>query len=96
MKIWILVSIGLAMIGVLLGLLIFFLARKKIKEGEYKEPNYRSYFLMGVIWFPLGLASMIVYRVFDLSFIPGIPLFSMGLIFLYMGWSNRDKWIKKK
>ncbi len=96
MKIWILISIGLVAIGLFLGLFVFFAFRKKMKEEKYKEPNYRSYFLMGVIWFPLGLVSMIVYRFFDISFVPGIPLFAMGLIFLYMGWTNRDKWKKKK
>ena len=96
MQAWILVSLGLGIFGLLLGLFVFFLVRKKMKEGQCKEPNYRTYFIMGVIWFPLGLASMIVYRIFDISFVPSLPLFSMGLIFLYMGWTNRDKWKTKK
>lgn len=95
MKIWIILSIGLGALGLVLGIVVYFLARNRIREGKQEEPNYRTYFMMGLIWFPLGLASMIVYILLDITFVPALPLFSLGLIFLYMGWANRDKWTKK-
>ena len=44
------------------------------------EPNYRALAILGAAWLPIGIASDN----------PG--LWGMGLVFLIVGLTNRDKW----
>ena len=51
--------------------------------------------MMGTVWFPVGLASMVIFFLLDVTFVVGLPLFAMGIIYLAIGWANRDKWHKE-
>jgi hypothetical protein len=76
---WILVSV--AALVVLLGVVFVVL----MKKGKYRhEPDYRAFFYIGVIWFPLGVALD-----FPMFFI-------LGLAYIAIGLANRDKWGKKR
>ncbi|UCG35976.1 MAG: hypothetical protein JSV64_04915 [Candidatus Bathyarchaeota archaeon] len=91
---WLLVSaIGiLVALGILLALVLW----RKRKAGIAKEANYRALFVMGLVFFPVGLVWMIISFLIDTSLFPtGLPLFSLGLIYLSIGLANRDKWKKK-
>jgi len=55
------VSIAIAAILVLVGLIALVMIWKRRKEGKPSEPNYRAFFIMGIVWFPVGLTSMIIY-----------------------------------
>ncbi len=81
---WILISIvSLAIILVVLGIY-------SLRGGNWnRKVDYRSYYVMGVSWFPLGIALWIVL---DMSF--GVFFFIMGLIYMAIGLKNRDKWGK--
>jgi hypothetical protein len=59
---------------------------KRWKNEEVKT-DYRTFFIFGISWLPLGIVFWIV-----LDFIIGIPLFVMGSTFLIIGLLNRDKW----
>lgn len=52
------------------------------KKGKFKtdEVDYRTYFIIGVTWIPLGIAA-------DM-----IAFWSLGLIFLLVGLVNYKKW----
>jgi uncharacterized membrane protein HdeD (DUF308 family) len=89
------VSIAIAAILVLVGLITLMTIWKRRKKGEPSEPNYRAFFVMGIVWFPVGLTSMIIYFLLDISFVVGIPLFAMGIIYMTIGLVNRDKWKKE-
>ena len=70
-----------------LGALGFFLIwKKQKKKGSCveKEPNYLVFFIIGISWFPIGIATN--NHTFTL----------MGAIFLIYGLMNKDKWKKEK
>lgn len=76
---WLLVSI--AGVVALLGAVFVW----KLKGRGWKhEADYRTFFYIGVVWFPLGVV---------LNF----PFFYvLGLIYLVIGLANRDKWGKTR
>ena len=86
------VSIAIASILVLVGVVALVLIWKRRRDGKPSEPNYRAFFMMGTVWFPVGLASMIIFLFLDVSFVVGLPLLAMGVIYLSIGLANRDKW----
>ena len=86
------VSIAIAFILVLSGVAALVLIWRRRRDGKPSEPNYRALFMMGTVWFPVGLASMIIFLFLDVSFVVGLPLLAMGVIYLSIGLANRDKW----
>ena len=75
------------------GILVFFVWKQK-KEEKHEEPNYYAFFVMGMIWLPVGLIYMVATMTLavEIPFLIGIPLFSIGLIYFVIGSANRDKW----
>ncbi|MCK4257921.1 MAG: hypothetical protein KAX49_03030 [Halanaerobiales bacterium] len=66
---------------IILGLLVFMITiRKKTKQ----EPDYRTFFIIGASWIPLGVATK--NYVFSV----------MGIILLAVGLKNKDKWSNVK
>jgi hypothetical protein len=53
---------------------------KKKGKTEPSETDYRTFFIIGAAFFPIGIATKN----------PG--LWSLGLIFMILGAANRDKW----
>ena len=72
---WVLLSI----VGVLviLAILAIFVYKNK---GEKYEPDYRLFFILGITWLPIGIASDN----------PG--LWGMGAVMMIAGLVNRNKW----
>ena len=70
---------GLALLG-----LVIFAVNAYRHRGESREPNYRAFFVMGITWLPIGIAT----DNYAFSF--------MGLAFLIIGLANRDKWKDEK
>jgi len=67
----------------LLGLVVFAVIAYR-RRGESREPNYRVFFVMGITWLPIGIATDN----------PGF--WAMGLVFLIIGLLNKDKWKDEK
>ena len=76
---WIILSLFTFLI--ILGLLVVFLIKQK---GKKSEPDYYTFFTMGIIWTGFGL---IFWK--EMSF-----FLIMGLVFLAIGLANKDKWKK--
>jgi len=77
---WILISI--AVLVVLFAVIfIFLVSKKKIK---YREPDYYSIFLVGLIWFAIGIP------------LDNSALWVIGLILLIWGLVNKKKWEKNR
>ena len=88
---WILISIGIIVLLVLIGVVLSLVLFKKRKKGELGEPNYQTFFSIGVIWFPVGVVFM-----FTVNTSLGVTFMGLGIIYLVIGLVNRDKWMKKK
>ena len=74
-----------------IGLVVLAVALKRRKQAEVKLIDYRTFFILGICWLPLGIVFWIVM---DLAV--GIPLFVIGSTFLTIGLVNRDKWTEPR
>jgi hypothetical protein len=69
------ILIGIAVLAVLFA--VIFIARNR---GQRIEPDYRVFFILGITWLPLGIATDN----------PGF--LGMGAVFMAIGLANRSKW----
>ena len=76
---WISISVVIGLIVV--GLAIIFAVRNK---GKKVEPDYRTFFILGITWLPLGIAT------------DNNAFLFMGIVFMVLGLVNKDKWNKEK
>jgi uncharacterized membrane protein YoaK (UPF0700 family) len=89
MEYWILLTILLGLIAVIVGISVLYIMQKKKKEGTYKEPDYRAFFIMGICFLPMGI-------IFTSSINPGfIGFIGLGIVYMAIGLANRDKWKKE-
>ncbi|MFH0840892.1 MAG: hypothetical protein V1865_02850 [bacterium] len=72
-------TISIALI--ILGLLCLVIG---LRKGIKLEPDYRSFFYIGLVWLIIGLP------------LKNYALFILGLVFLALGLINKDKWKEKK
>ena len=79
MDITIVLSIGILVLLLLLA--VAFLVFKKKKKAE---PDYYTFFIMGIIWLGAGIP------------LGNYALSAMGAVFMVVGLLNRDKWKKQK
>lgn len=84
----IMLIIGITVLA--LSIILTFVVWKKKKEGKYEEPDYRTFFILGICFLPIGIPLMIATKN------PGLlGLSAMGAIYLIIGLANRDKWKAK-
>jgi len=88
---WPLISAAIAA-TLVVGILVGFVAWRRRKEGKLAEPDYRAFFVMGIVWVPVGIVFMFILSLSDIPFVTGVPLWIMGLVYLTIGLANRDKW----
>ena len=89
---WPLISAAIAAILIVVGILVAFVAWRRRKEGKLAEPDYRAFFVMGVVLVPVGMVFMLIFLLSDIPFVIGMPPLAMGLVYLATGLANRDKW----
>ena len=70
--------LGIAALIVIIGVVFVVLAAKG--KIERKEPDYKTFFIMGIIWVPLGLV------------LDNPALWIIGLVFMALGLKNKNKW----
>jgi len=89
---YMLIAIVIGVVIALGGGILVYRSRKASQEST----NYRSLFNMGIVFFPVGVI-ITVYSLLSGGFIGiGLPFLILGVIYLAMGLSNRDKWNKKE
>ncbi len=71
------IAVSIALIIMVLLAVVFVVYRRK---GEMLETDYRVFFILGITWLPLGIAT------------DNPAFWGMGAIFLIVGLANRDKW----
>ena len=67
------------------------LALKKSKSGE---PNYRVFYITGLILLPIGIIWMGASLFLDISIGAGGAFLGVGVTYLIIGLAYRDKWRK--
>ena len=85
----ILITSAILIILIVVGILTILLIWKKKKEGEYQEPDYRIFFILGICFLPIGIVFMTTVSPAFIGF------FGLGVIYMIIGLANRDKWEKK-
>ena len=69
------IVIAVTMILAFAGVLVFVK-----RHGTVPPRDYRAFFILGIVWLPLGIAT-------DIYAFTGI-----GAVFMILGLANRDKW----
>lgn len=71
------------LIGIALVVVLFAVIALYRNKGLKIEPDYRVFFILGITWLPLGIATDN----------PGF--LAMGVVFMAIGLVNRKKWKEK-
>jgi hypothetical protein len=88
---WILISIFFIILFIIIGIIITLIFFKKKENGRInKEIDYKAFYLIGIIWIPVGIVFMIT-----INLTIGIASIGMGTAYMAIGLSNRDKWERK-
>ena len=64
---------------------------KKKKEGKTGEINYKIFFILGLVWIPIGSVYMIT-----INTAIGIAFMGLGVAYIAIGLANKDKWKKEE
>jgi Gpi18-like mannosyltransferase len=86
----ILIFIATIAILVIIGIIATLIVWKKREKDEYEEPNYQTFFILGITFLPMGIIFMIIIGPAFIAFT------GMGLCYLAIGLANRDKWRKEE
>ena len=77
---WPLIAIAVGVTLVAFAVVTLIVNRKK----ERREPDYRTFFIIGCSWIPLGIATK------------NSAFWIMGIVFMIIGLVNKEKWKKEK
>ena len=91
MDIWIINTLAIGVLAVIIGFIVFYLMRKKKEEGIVKEPDYQVFFLLGIIWIPVGVVFLVT-----INPALGLAFMALGIVYMTIGLANKDKWKKKE
>jgi uncharacterized membrane protein HdeD (DUF308 family) len=86
--------IAVIIIGlVLLGIIVAFMFTKR-QKSKPRANHYRTLFILGITFLPLGILYEIVFFVSGtiVFLVLGLAFVGMGLPYLVIGLANRDKW----
>jgi len=87
------IALVILAIAVVTGILAVLMVQKQKREGK-QTVNYRTFFILGIIWTPFSIVLMVVSFILQIPFFIVFPLFAVGLVYLIIGLANRDNWKK--
>jgi len=79
--------LGFIALAILLGGVVFRVSKEKTKDGDVNSPNYKTFFILGACFLPVGIT--IALSTDNIAF-NGIA--ALGLIYMIIGLANKDKW----
>jgi hypothetical protein len=91
MVIAILIPVFLALVLVP-GIVLIYQAKKRMLEGNSVKTDYRTLYNFGKYIVPFGIIITVVFFVLQIPFYAGLPILSLGLLYLVIGRANRRKW----
>jgi multisubunit Na+/H+ antiporter MnhF subunit len=93
-EILLLYTVILLVILVAIGIILIRVIRKRNNAERYIGINFHTFYVIGIILIPVGIASMIIYYRLGMPFFIGMPFLTMGITYLIVGLRNKDKWHK--
>ena len=84
------IATAILAIAILMGIIVALIVRKKKRDEKLEKANYRAFFIMGITWVPFSIVLMIIAFILQIPFYMGIPLLAIGLVYLLVGFKNRD------
>ncbi len=94
METLLLYTVILLVILVTIGIILVRVIWKRNNADRYIGINFHTFYVMGIIFIPVGIASMIIYSRLGMPFFIGMPFLTMGITYLIVGLRNKDKWNK--
>ena len=88
---WIVISALIIAVLVVVGLILTFILHHKKNGGKTREINYKVFFIIGLVWIPIGSVYMIA-----VNLVIGIAFMGMGGSYIAIGLANKDKWNKEE
>jgi len=88
---WILISTLIIAVLLVIILIITVVMFKKRKEAKTGEINYKIFFIIGLVWIPIGCVYMIA-----VNLVMGITFMGLGVAYIAIGLANKDKWKKEE
>ena len=58
---WIVISALIIIAMVIIGLILAVILLKQKKEVRFRESNYQVFFVLGIMWMPIGIVLTIIY-----------------------------------
>jgi len=86
---WLVIVVGI--LASVVGILAVWMLQKRKTGGGKRETNYRAFFITGAIMTPIGLFFLLLSIMRDYSFFPFLPVLSIGIVYLTIGWGGKDK-----
>jgi uncharacterized membrane protein len=96
MDVLVYISLAIFAIVIVVGVIAKLLLRKTQEKGKAENTDYQAFFILGISFFPLGFIFMMLALTSDFPIAIGIPFLAMGIIYLTIGLSNRNKWKRNK
>ena len=94
METLLLYTVILLVILVTIGIILVRVIRKRKDADRYIGINFHTFYVMGIIFIPVGVISMIISSRLGMPFFIGMPFLTMGITYLIIGLLNKDKWQK--
>ncbi|MFC1898752.1 hypothetical protein ACFLXP_00235 [Chloroflexota bacterium] len=88
------IALVILAVAVMVGILVVWISKKKREESK-SATNYHTFFVIGVVFVSFSTVLMVVSLIFQIPFYVHLPLFALGLVYLIIGLTNKDKWKKK-
>ncbi|MFC1987664.1 hypothetical protein ACFLVH_03890 [Chloroflexota bacterium] len=85
------IAIIILVVMIIIGAISALLALKRNKSGE---PNYRVFYITGLILLPIGIIWIVASFFLNISIGAGVPFLGVGVTYMIMGLAYRDKWRK--
>jgi len=84
------IAAALVVVGVITALALVVLRRRR--GAGSREIDYRFFFTIGIAFLASGAIFLLVCLQSDIPFALALPHLAMGLVYVTIGLSNRDKW----
>lgn len=74
------------------GATLLMISMRKSKESVTSKIDYRAFYILGIVFLPLGIVYIAISFSTNFPFALAIPFIGIGGSYLAIGLANKDKW----